>query len=140
MSRTAVLLVLLAAACTKQEPAPANAPPPPPKTTEPAAATAVDPAAAAAAASTKRRIDIKVTMQGYEPSTIPLKTKEPVTLVFTRTEPTNCGSEVQIASLKWKQALPMNTPVTVDVTPEKAGEIVFACGMDMMHGILQVAD
>lgn len=138
MSRTAVLLVLFAAACSKQEPAPANAPPPPKAAGEAAPTPAGDPAAAGASA--KRRIDIKVTMQGYEPSTIPLKTKEPVTLVFTRTEPTNCGSEVQIAALKWHQALPMNTPVTFDITPDKAGEIVFACGMDMMHGILQVAD
>src|SRR5689334_18528492 len=106
MTRSALFIVLLAAACTKQEPTPASAPPPKP---EPMAARPVEPAptTAAAPAAEKKRVDIKVTMHGYEPATVPLKTKEPVTLVFTRTEPTNCGSEVQIAALKWKQPLPM---------------------------------
>lgn len=136
-----LLVILAAAACSKSEP---PAAPPPPKAVTPAAdattAAAVGTPVAGTPATGKKRVDIKVTMKGYEPSTIPLKTKEPVTLVFTRTEPTNCGSEIQIAALKWKKDLPMNTPVEVDFTPERAGEVVFACGMDMMHGILAVAD
>lgn len=144
MSRPSLLLVLCAlasGACSKPEQA--VSPPQPSGAivtkADAAAAVATGPAATGAAAA-KKRVEIKVTMKGYDPSTIPLKTKEPVTLVFTRTEPTNCGSEIQIAALKWKKDLPMNTPVEVDFTPERAGEVVFACGMDMMHGILAVAD
>ena len=32
--------------------------------------------------------------------------------------------------------LPMNTPVEVPVTVPQTGEVGFACGMDMFHGVV----
>jgi plastocyanin domain-containing protein len=37
-----------------------------------------------------------------------------------------------------RKDLPLNQPVTIELTPEKGGEIRYACGMDMVSGVLAV--
>jgi plastocyanin domain-containing protein len=37
-----------------------------------------------------------------------------------------------------RKDLPLNQPVTIELTPQKAGEIRYACGMDMISGVLVV--
>jgi plastocyanin domain-containing protein len=37
-----------------------------------------------------------------------------------------------------KRELPLNEPVVVEFTPEKAGTISFACGMNMQRGKIVV--
>jgi len=43
-----------------------------------------------------------------------------------------------VPSLNLKKALPLNRPVVVRLTPAKAGEIGFACGMNMLKGTVIV--
>jgi len=43
-----------------------------------------------------------------------------------------------LASLNIRRDLPLNTLVTIDFTPDTAGEISFACGMDMLRGTVVV--
>jgi plastocyanin domain-containing protein len=44
---------------------------------------------------------------------------------------------VVFPSLGVKRALPLNEPVTIEVTPAR-GELAFACGMDMLKGTVVV--
>jgi plastocyanin domain-containing protein len=37
-----------------------------------------------------------------------------------------------------KEELPLEKPVTVSVTPKKPGDYRYACGMDMVAGVLKV--
>jgi Cu+-exporting ATPase len=62
----------------------------------------------------------------------------PARLTFLRTTDKTCGTEVVFPSLNTKRTLPLNEPVTIEFTPEKTGEIAFACGMNMLHGSVVV--
>lgn len=72
--------------------------------------------------------------QGYEPATVTLRAGVPARITFVRTTDNTCGTEVVFPSLNIKRALPLNEPVVVELTPDKAGEIAFACGMNMLSG------
>ena len=37
-----------------------------------------------------------------------------------------------------RRALPLNEPVVIEFTPANAGDIAFACGMNMLHGTVVV--
>jgi pyruvate/2-oxoglutarate dehydrogenase complex dihydrolipoamide acyltransferase (E2) component len=114
---------------------------------------ALRPAAAAAATgtSTERRAGsrvsdtaniqsakIVVNEQGFEPAKIALRAGTPARLTFVRTTEKTCGTEVVFPSLNIKRALPLNEPVVIEFTPAKAGEIAFACGMNMLRGAVVV--
>lgn len=79
---------------------------------------------------------VKVTMseKGYAPDRIPGKPGEKLKLEFTRTIDASCFEELKTPDGLVK--LPMNTPVTVDVTVPNDGEVKFACGMDMFFGVI----
>ena len=123
MVRT-VLLVAALVACKKEE-----APPPKP---------APAPAVAAPTADGTRKVPIEVNKEGYQPDKIPGKPGEKLNLVFTRTFEADCISQVKTPDGKLVD-LPMNKPVDVAVTVPQTGELGFACGMDMFHGVI-VAD
>jgi plastocyanin domain-containing protein len=61
-----------------------------------------------------------------------------VRLAFVRTTDATCATEIVIPSLNVKRALPLNQPVDIEFTPEKPGDIGFACGMGMFSGTLVV--
>jgi membrane fusion protein, heavy metal efflux system len=81
---------------------------------------------------------IIVSEQGYEPAKVMLRAGIPARLTFLRTTDKTCGTEVVFPSLNTKRTLPLNEPVTIEFTPEKTGEIAFACGMNMLHGSVVV--
>lgn len=81
----------------------------------------------------KQTVKINVA-NGYEPATINLKAGVPAKLVFNRSNESMCLAEVKSADLKFDKQLPMNTDVTVKITPQTAGEYNFTCGMGMFHG------
>lgn len=83
-------------------------------------------------------IKITVNGDGFTPAAIEVKKGEPVKLLLTRTDDKNCGSEVVFPSLNIKKELPVGQEVAVDITPNEAGEINFACGMNMMKGKIVV--
>jgi plastocyanin domain-containing protein len=76
-----------------------------------------------------------VTEQGFEPAKVTLHAGTPARLVLTRTTDKTCGTEVVFPSLGISRALPGNEPA-IDVTPEKAGDIAFACGANMLKGVV----
>ena len=74
----------------------------------------------------------------FEPSRLTLRAGVPARLTFTRTSDKTCATSVVFASLNIRRDLPLNQPITVEFTPDKAGEIAFACGMNMLRGSVVV--
>ena len=105
-----------------------------------AAATEAAPKAAAPAAKAAgaKVIEMSVTSEGYVPDKIHVKAGEKVRLQITRKTEKTCATEIVIKDLGINQPLPLNKMVTVEFTPKKAGQLKYACGMDMITGILFV--
>ena len=93
---------------------------------------------AAAAAGKAGVVKVKVGDAGFEPARVEIKKGSAVTLEFTRVSDKSCATEVLIPSQQTRKALPLNTPVTVDVRPASAGEVAFSCGMNMLKGTVVV--
>lgn len=87
-----------------------------------------------------RRIDLTVTERGFDPGKVTVKRGEEVRLVFTRKTDNTCAKEVVIRTDKEKieKKLPLNEAITITTSFPKAGEIRFACGMDMHGGVIVV--
>lgn len=103
--------------------------------TLPSAALAEQPAAAAKAG---QPIAIAVTSEGFVPDQIKVKKGEKVTLVVTRKTDRTCATEIVIKDQGINQPLPLDKPVTVSFTPVKSGQLRYACGMDMISGVIVV--
>ena len=84
-----------------------------------------------------QEVKVLVTEQGYEPAKLTLKAGTPARMTFLRTTDKTCGTEVVFPSLNIKRPLPLKQPVAIDFTP-RAGEVSFACGMNMLHGVVVV--
>lgn len=77
---------------------------------------------------------IVVSKDGFAPQEISYKKGQLLKLAFVRLDDDNCGSEIVFKDLNIRKKLPVGEVVTVDVPTDKAGEINFTCGMDMMKG------
>ena len=82
-----------------------------------------------------RKVPIDVVEAGYSPDRIPGKPGEKLSLVFTRKVDGHCYEELKTPDGKLI-ALPKNKPVEVPVTVPQDGEVRFACGMDMLSGVV----
>lgn len=105
-----------------------------------ALALAARPAAAAAAdkPASPPIIEMTVTQDGFVPDQIKVKKGQPVQLVITRKTDKTCATEIVIKDYGVNLTLPLGKPVTLVLTPKKAGSIRYACGMDMISGVLVV--
>ena len=92
----------------------------------------------AASAAPSQTVEIAVTSEGFVPAEVTVKHGQPVKLVVTRKVERTCATEIVMKDFGVNQPLPLNQPVTVTLTPKKAGEHRFACGMDMIAGVLKV--
>ena len=102
---------------------------------------AADKAPAAPVAAT-RKVEIKVTENGFEPKEIKVKRGQPVTLSFLRTTDRTCIKAIDIPAEKVKGFdLPLNKAVELTITPAKAGVEKFHCtAMAMGDGKIVVTD
>jgi plastocyanin domain-containing protein len=91
-----------------------------------------------AAAPAVQVFELQVTGEGFVPSTIKVKQGQPVRLVVTRKTERTCATEIVIRDQKINKKLPLNEPVTVEFTPSKSGQLRYACGMDMISGVIVV--
>lgn len=80
------------------------------------------------------RIAIEVTEKGFVPADVTVPAGKPVTLVVTRTTDRTCAKELVIEERGIHQELPLGQAVEVKFTPDSAGVIRYACGMDMIAG------
>jgi RND family efflux transporter MFP subunit len=109
----------------------------PSSTRSPAMATTAT-AAGSAATSNGQLTKTLVTEQGFEPSKVNVRSGVTARLAFVRTTDKTCGTEVVFPSLNIKRALPLNETVVIEFTPPKTGEVAFACGMNMLKGVVVV--
>lgn len=87
------------------------------------------------------RIEVAVTKAGFNPDSINVPAKKPVTLVFTRKTDETCTKSVVVTlddGKKIERALPLDKPVEIAVTFPKAGKLGYACSMDMARGVIVV--
>jgi RND family efflux transporter MFP subunit len=83
-------------------------------------------------------VNVAVTKDGFTPSSFTVQKNIPVRLTFVRKVEVTCATDVVIPDYDIKRELPLNEPVVVEFTPEKAGPISFACGMNMQRGKIVV--
>ncbi|HEY0171589.1 MAG TPA: cupredoxin domain-containing protein [Pyrinomonadaceae bacterium] len=84
-------------------------------------------------------LEVNVTVRGgYQPASIEAKAGQPLRLNFTRREASMCGEEVVLPEFGKRAHLPENRTVGIEVTPPKAGEYEFTCGMNMYKGKIVV--
>ena len=103
---------------------------------------AAAPAFSAEPAGGGKKVEIKVTDDGFVPREIKVKKGQPTTLVFTRVTDGTCITAIDIPDEKVKEfQLPLNKPVSLTVTPKKKGVEKFHCSaMGMGDGKLVVED
>ena len=82
---------------------------------------------------------VEVTDAGFVPADVQVKAGQPVRLVVTRKTPKGCANELVLEDLGIHQALPLDTPVTVEFTPTETGTLKYACAMGHMGGRIIVA-
>ncbi len=80
------------------------------------------------------RVTIMVTEKGFEPEAVTVAAGKPVTLVVTRTTAKTCATELVMPAHGINQPLPLGQAVEITFTPDKAGELTYACAMDMYKG------
>ena len=98
-------------------------------------------AMADAPVKTPSRIEVSVTKRGFNPDSINVPAKKPVTLVFTRKTEQTCTKSIVLTmddGKRIERELPLDKPVEIAVTFAKAGKLGYACGMDMAKGIIIV--
>jgi cobalt-zinc-cadmium efflux system membrane fusion protein len=91
-----------------------------------------------AAPTSSQTMKILVTEQGFEPARVNVRSGALARLTFVRTTEKTCGTEVVFPSLNIKRALRLNEPVVIEFTPSKSGDLAFACGMNMLKGVVVV--
>jgi plastocyanin domain-containing protein len=83
-------------------------------------------------------IAITVTEDGFEPAVVRAAAGQPVHLVVTRKTDKTCATEFVMAEHQINQPLPLDQPVNITFTPGQAGELHYACGMNMYKGTIVV--
>lgn len=84
--------------------------------------------------------NVSVGDAAFEPAMITLRAGVPARLTFTRVSDKTCATEVVFPEYGIKRALPLNQGVAIEFTPQKAGDVSFACGMGMLKGMLMVQE
>lgn len=90
------------------------------------------------AADGTREMKITVSEKGYDPAALSAPAGQKVRLTFTRVSDEGCGQQVAFPSLNIKKDLPLNKPVSVDLTMPASGNLGFTCGMGMYKGSVVV--
>jgi plastocyanin domain-containing protein len=103
-----------------------------------AATAPAAPAAKKKSAPPEQHVAIQVTPKGFEPDTVLAVAGRPLVLEVTRKTDRTCAKEIVIKALGVNQKLPLDRTVLVRVVPKKKGPVRFACGMDMIAGVILV--
>jgi plastocyanin domain-containing protein len=95
-------------------------------------------AARAADAPTPKQVQVQVlvTEEGFQPSSVKVARGEPIDLVVTRKVEHTCAKKVVVKDAGISKDLPLGVPVHIALVPGKAGVLTYACGMGMYKGSL----
>lgn len=83
-------------------------------------------------------INITVDNGVYTPQRIRCQRGKPITLRFTRKDPSPCAETVIFSDWDLSAQLPLGKAHDVTIMPEKAGTVEFTCQMAMYRGQLIV--
>lgn len=94
---------------------------------------------AEAQAGTSGVQEVTITVKGgYSPDTVVVKQGATVRLNFRREETSSCSEQVVFGDFGIVRDLPAYKTTSVEFTPDKPGEFIFTCGMNMLRGKLIV--
>jgi len=91
-------------------------------------------ACSAGADAVSNKVQMVITVAGFEPKDIAVRVNEPVVLTITRKTNDTCANEIVIDEYGINTKLPLNQPVTVTFTPKKTGKLQYGCAMKKMIG------
>ena len=74
---------------------------------------------------------------GYTPDRIEVTAGEPVRLNFDRQDSNSCLEQVFLPDFNKALDLTLNHTTSVEIMPEKPGEYIFTCGMNMYRGVIE---
>lgn len=75
---------------------------------------------------------------GYKPDSIRIHKDKPVQLTVIRRDKNSCLEEIIFPDYKIKEFLPLNTPVSITLSPPHLNKSDFHCGMNMYHGKIEL--
>ncbi|MGB7443562.1 MAG: cupredoxin domain-containing protein [Coleofasciculaceae cyanobacterium] len=83
--------------------------------------------------------ELEITVDGgYIPDRIIVKAGQPVRLNFFRKDPSSCVEKVLFPDFHKAADLKLNQTTPVEFTPQQPGTYGFHCGMNMVHGVVEV--
>jgi len=85
-----------------------------------------------------RRVEIEVGASAYAPNKLEAAAGEQLILAFKRTDDNECNRFLTFFNSAEQYDLPLNETFEVAIQMPEEGEIVFACGMNMYHGLIAV--
>jgi P-type Cu+ transporter len=77
---------------------------------------------------------------GYDPDRVIAPRGRPLRLLFDRREESPCSDEIVFPDFGIRRRLPAHAVSEIVITPDRAGEFPFSCGMNMLHGKIVVVD
>jgi len=77
---------------------------------------------------------------GYDPDTVIAPRGRPLRLLFDRREESPCSDEIVFPDFGIRRRLAAHATTEIVITPGRAGEYPFSCGMNMLHGKIVVVD
>ncbi|CAN5917806.1 hypothetical protein BH11MYX2_BH11MYX2_04660 [soil metagenome] len=95
------------------------------------------------AMSSARPIEIAVTSRRFDPSSVDVTIGETATIVFTRKVQRTCVKRVVVAlddQHNLERDLPVDQPVALTLSFDRAGEVGFSCAMMMQGGVIHVRE
>ena len=90
------------------------------------------------AARNPRVVELTVTKEGFVPAEVKVRKGEPIRLVVTRKVQRTCATEIVLDGTGIKKELPLDKAVEIEFTPDRSGQIKYACAMGMLGGVLLV--
>jgi plastocyanin domain-containing protein len=89
-------------------------------------------------AAREQRVKIAVTEKGFVPAVVTVQAGRPVTLLVTRRIDHTCVTGFVLKARGIDEKLPLGKTVAIHFTPERPGELVYACPMGMYRGKIVV--
>ncbi len=93
---------------------------------------------ASIAAKHPKTVRISVTKDGFTPSQIRAEKGYELTLIFNRPDSKGCSKDVVFSSLNIRKKLELKKDVTIVITPQEVGEIVFKCSSGKAKGTITI--
>lgn len=89
-------------------------------------------------AAGSQSVSIQVTPGGYSPQVLEVVKGTPVNLNFQTGNSMGCAGDIEIPAFGIRQKLTPETTTAVKVVPQKAGDYIIRCSMNMFTTTLKV--